>query len=44
MLALADRVQNISRACTAAEISRSHCYEIMTAFEQFGPTGCRRVR
>ena len=28
MLALADELQNISRACQVAKISRSHFYEI----------------
>jgi transposase InsO family protein len=39
MLALADELQNISRACKVAGISRSHFYEIKTAFEKYGREG-----
>jgi hypothetical protein len=39
MLALADELQNISRACKVAGISRSHFYEIKTAFEKYGRDG-----
>lgn len=39
MLALADELQNISRACQVAGISRSHFYEIKTAFEKYGRDG-----
>lgn len=39
MLALADQLQNISRACKTAGISRSHFYEIKAAFEQYGREG-----
>jgi hypothetical protein len=35
MLALADELQNISRACQVAGISRSHFYEIKSAFEKY---------
>jgi hypothetical protein len=39
MLALADELQDIRRACQVASISRSHCYEIKTAFEKYGRDG-----
>jgi transposase InsO family protein len=39
MLALADELQNISRACKVAGISRSHFYEIKEAFERYGRDG-----
>lgn len=39
MLALADELQNISRACQVAGISRSHFSEIKTAFEKYGRDG-----
>ena len=39
MLALADELQNISRACKVAGISRSHFYEIKMAFEKYGWDG-----
>jgi len=39
MLALADELQNISRACHVAGISRSHFYEIKDAFEKYGRDG-----
>jgi len=39
MLALADELQNISRACKVAGISRSHCYEVKEAFEKYGRDG-----
>lgn len=39
MLALADQLQNVSRACKVAGISRSHFYEIKDAFERYGRDG-----
>jgi len=36
MLGLADELQNISRACKVAGISRTHFYEIKDAFEKYG--------
>lgn len=39
MLALAEELQNISRACKAAGISGSHYYEIKKAFETYGREG-----
>jgi transposase InsO family protein len=39
MLALADELQSISRACKVAGISRSHFYEIKDAFEKYGRDG-----
>lgn len=39
MLALADELQNISRACKIAGISRTHFYEIKEAFERYGREG-----
>ncbi len=39
MLALADELQNISRACKIAGIARSHFYEIKDAFEKYGRDG-----
>lgn len=39
MLALAEQLQNISAACKRAGISRSHFYEIKTAFEKYGAEG-----
>jgi len=39
MLALADELQNISRACKVAGISRTHFYEIRKAFEKYGREG-----
>jgi len=39
MLALADQLQNVSRACQVAGISRSHFYEIKDAFERYGRDG-----
>ncbi len=39
MLALADELQNISRACKVAGISRTHFYEIKEAFERYGREG-----
>jgi transposase InsO family protein len=39
MLALADELQNISRACKVAGISRTHFYEIKEAFERYGRDG-----
>jgi len=35
MLALADEMQIISRACTVAGIKRTHFYEIKEAFERY---------
>jgi len=39
MLALADELQSISRACKVAGISRSNFYEIKDAFEKYGRDG-----
>jgi transposase InsO family protein len=39
MLALADELHRISRACQVAGISRSHFYEIKDAFEKYGRDG-----
>jgi hypothetical protein len=39
MLALADELQNISRACQVAGISRSHFSEIKTGFKKYGRDG-----
>ena len=39
MLALADELQSISRACKVAGISRSHFYDIKDAFEKYGREG-----
>jgi Helix-turn-helix domain len=39
MLALADELKNISRACQIAGISRTHFYEIKDAFERYGRDG-----
>lgn len=39
MLSLAEELQNISLACRRAGISRSHLYEIKTAFEKFKAEG-----
>lgn len=39
MLALADELKNISRACQIAGISRTHFYDIKTAFEKYGRDG-----
>ena len=39
MLALADELQSISRACKVAGISRSHFYDIKDAFEKYGRDG-----
>jgi transposase InsO family protein len=39
MLALADELKNISRACQVAGISRTHFYEIKAAFERYGRDG-----
>jgi transposase InsO family protein len=49
MLALADELKNISRACQLAGISRTHYYDIKEAFERYGrdglaPTVRRRPR
>ncbi|MBK6779473.1 MAG: helix-turn-helix domain-containing protein [Gemmatimonadetes bacterium] len=39
MLALADELKNISRACQVAGISRTHYYDIKDAFERYGRDG-----
>jgi len=39
MLALADELKNIARACRLAGVSRSHFYEIKQAYETFGKEG-----
>ncbi len=39
MLALADELKNIARACRLAGVSRSHFYEIKQAYETFGREG-----
>jgi hypothetical protein len=39
MLALAEELQNISRVCQRAGISRSHFCEIKEAFEKYGVEG-----
>jgi transposase len=39
MLALAERLNNVSAACRRAGISRSHYYENTEAFEKFGAEG-----
>jgi len=39
MLALADELKNLSRACQIAGISRTHCYDIKGAFEKYGRDG-----
>lgn len=39
MLALADELKNISRACQVAGISRTHFYDIKDAFERYGRDG-----
>lgn len=39
MLALADELKNISRACQVAGISRTHFYDIKTTFEKYGRDG-----
>lgn len=39
MLALAEELQNISRACRIAGVSRSHYYEIKKAYETYGREG-----
>jgi transposase InsO family protein len=39
MLALADELKNIARACKLAGVSRSHFYEIKRAYETFGKEG-----
>ena len=43
ILALADELQNVSRACHVAGISRSHFNEIKTAFEKYGRDGLAPV-
>lgn len=43
MLALADELQSISRACKVAGISRSHFYDIKDAFEKYGRDGLAPV-
>lgn len=37
ILALVKELQNISRACKVAGISRSHFYDVKEAFEKYGP-------
>jgi transposase InsO family protein len=39
MLALAEELQNISKACKVANVSRSHYYEIKKAYETYGRDG-----
>jgi hypothetical protein len=39
MLALAEELSNVSRACRRAGISRSHFYEIKDAYEKYGRDG-----
>jgi hypothetical protein len=39
VLALADELKNIWRACHVAGISRTHFYEIKDAFERYGRDG-----
>ena len=39
MLALAETLQNVSKACKHAGISRSHYYEIKEAYEKYGSEG-----
>jgi hypothetical protein len=39
MLAPADELKNIARACKLAGVSRSHFYEIQRAYETFGKEG-----
>ena len=39
MLALADELKNISRACQVAGISRTHFYDIKDVFERYGRDG-----
>ncbi len=39
MLALADELQKISRACKVAAISRRHVYDVKEAFEEYGREG-----
>ena len=39
MLALADELKNIAKACRLAGVSRSHLYEIKEAYETFGREG-----
>lgn len=39
MLALADELKNIAKACKLAGVSRSHFYEIKKAYETFGKDG-----
>jgi len=43
MLALADELQSMSRACRVAGISRGHCYEIRAVFERSGRDGLAPV-
>jgi len=45
MLALADELKNIAKACRLAGVSRAHFYEIKQAYETFGREGLApRVR
>lgn len=39
MLALADELKNIAKACRLAGVSRSHIYEIKQAYESYGREG-----
>ncbi|MBI4445786.1 MAG: helix-turn-helix domain-containing protein, partial [Acidobacteria bacterium] len=39
LLALAEQLQNVRRACKTAGISRSHYYEIKQAYEKYGTEG-----
>jgi transposase InsO family protein len=39
MLALADELKNIAKACKLAGVSRSHFYDIKKAYETFGKDG-----
>lgn len=39
LLALAEQLQNVRRACQTAGISRSHYYEIKQAYEKYGAEG-----
>ncbi|HEY2844502.1 MAG TPA: helix-turn-helix domain-containing protein [Bryobacteraceae bacterium] len=39
LLALAQELRNVRKACQRAGISRSRFYELKTAFEQHGPAG-----
>jgi hypothetical protein len=49
MLALAEKLPNVSKACQRTGISRSHFYEIKEAYENYGrvisapQARCRRI-